>query len=230
MLAADSLTFSYNRRPLLDRITFTVAPGECLVTAGPNGSGKSTLIALLAGILKPQSGSVRTDGRIGYIPQGTALFEDMTVRDNLRFFAGLAKTDVPEELPFGIGAFAGKKVSALSGGMAKRVSIACALLGDPETVLFDEPCSGLDLTVRDEMAALILRLKQEGKTIVYVGHEPSEYSLFYDRLLFLGGRVPMIYTREQLSGTSGIADTEHHKLSSAYRALCRQAEKREEAL
>ena len=228
MLAADSLTFSYNRRPLLDRITFTVDPGECLVLAGPNGSGKSTLLSLLAGVLKPQAGSVRADGRIGYVPQGTALFEDVTVRDNLRFFAGLAKTSVPEALPFGIGEFAGKKVSALSGGMAKRVSIACALLGDPEILLFDEPSAGLDLTVRDEMAALIAQLKAAGKTVVYVGHEPSEYASFYDRLLFLGGDVPMIYTRGQLSGSSGDADTEVIQLTSVYRMLCGKRERERE--
>ena len=77
------------------------------------------------------------------------------------------------------------------------------------------------------MAALILRLKEEGRAILYVGHEPSEYVSFYDRLLFLGGTVPMLYTREQLSGTTGHTDTELINLTSAYRILCsRQKEER----
>ncbi len=228
MLTAQGLTFSYNRKPLLRGLSFTVRPGECVVLAGPNGSGKSTALSLIAGVLKPSSGSASADGSIGYVPQGTALFEDMSVADNLRFFAGLAGASVPKELPLGVGRYLKKKVSSLSGGTKKRVSIACALLGDPDNLLFDEPCSGLDLTYRDELTELILDLKKRGRSILYVGHETSEFAAFYDRLIFLGGAVPQQFESADLSGPSGDLIQKSIKLNSAYRALCKAVRSDEE--
>ena len=220
MLTVSGLTFSYNRKPLLEALSFQAAPGECVVLAGPNGSGKSTALSLLAGVLKPDAGSIRTEGRIGYVPQGTALFEDMTVADNLAFFADLAGAKLPKEFAFGVGRFLKKKVASLSGGTKKRVSIVCALLGDPVNLLFDEPCAGLDVQYRDELAELILRLKQEGRSVCYVGHETSEFASFYDRLVFLGNGKPQVFEKADLSGTSGNIIEENTKLDRAYRALC----------
>jgi len=191
--------FSYGKRTILKNLSFTVAPGECVVLAGPNGSGKSTAISILAGILRPDAGQVHVDGRVGFVPQGVALFEDMRVEDNLRFFAGLLGCGVQEGLPFGVDQIRKKKVSKLSGGMKKRVSIAGALLGDPQLLLFDEPCASLDVEYRGELTALVHRLKEQGRAIVYVSHDPTEVASFYDKLVFLGSE-PAVYTREQLSG------------------------------
>lgn len=220
MLTADGLTFSYNRKPLLEGLSFHAAPGECVVLAGPNGSGKSTALSLLAGVLKPDAGRVSAEGCIGYVPQGTALFEDMTVADNLAFFADLAGTKVPKELSFGVGRFLKKKVASLSGGTKKRVSIVCALLGDPANLLFDEPCAGLDVQYRDELTALILHLKEEGRSVCYVGHETSEFAAFYDRMVFLGNGKPQVFEKADLSGTSGDIIEQNMKLDGAYRSLC----------
>ena len=220
MLTAKGLTFSYNRKPLLEGLSFSAASGECAVLAGPNGSGKSTALSLVAGVLKPDAGSANVTGRIGYVPQGIALFEDMSAADNLAFFADLAGVPVPKELPFGIGRYLKKKVSSLSGGTKKRVSIACALLGDPDNLLFDEPCAGLDVQYRDELIALILGLKKQGRSILYVGHEASEFSPFYDRMVFLGGAAPQVFEKAELSGSSGDLIQETIHLDSAYRALC----------
>ena len=220
MLTAKGLTFSYNRKPLLEGLSFSAAPGECVVLAGPNGSGKSTALSLIAGVLKPEAGSVEVTGRIGYVPQGIALFEDMSAADNLAFFADLAGVTVPKELPFGISRYLKKKVSALSGGTKKRVSIACVLLGDPENLLFDEPCAGLDVQYRDELQDLILELKKQGRCILYVGHEVSEFAAFYDRMVFLGGEAPQVFEKAELSGSSGDLIKETIQLDQAYRALC----------
>jgi len=220
MLSVSSLTFSYNRGPLIEGLSFAAAPGECVVLAGPNGSGKSTALSLIAGVLKPDSGSISAEGRIGYVPQGIALFEDMSVADNLAFFADLAGVKPPKDLAFGVGRFLKKKVAALSGGTKKRVSIVCALLGDPENLLFDEPCTGLDVQYRDELAELILRLKAEGRCILYVGHETSEFAAFYDRMVFLGNGTPKVFEKADLSGISGNIIEETTRLDSAYRALC----------
>ncbi len=221
MIIAEHVDFSYDRKPLIHDLCFSAGPGECLVLAGPNGSGKSTALALIAGILKPDAGTVTKDAAVGYVPQGTALFEDMTVEDNLSFFASLAGTRIPDRLPFDILRYRKKKVAALSGGIKKRVSIACALLGDPRILLFDEPCAGLDILYRDELTALISARKKEGCLILYVGHEPSEFAAFYDRLILMGGETPVIYSREQLSGASGTAQEEAIHLEEAFRRLCK---------
>ena len=199
MTELRNIHFSYGKRKILDNLSFSVKPGECIVLAGPNGSGKSTALAILAGVFRPDSGEVHTEGTIGYVPQGTALFEDMTVGDNIRFFAGTDQTASEKPLPFNIGQMWKKKVSRLSGGMKKRVSIACALLRSPRLLLLDEPCASLDVEYKAELTALVQDLKKRGCAIVYVSHDPLEVASLYDRLIYFGDAT-VTYTREQLSG------------------------------
>lgn len=198
MTEINKLCFSYGKRKILNGLSFTAECGECVIFAGANGSGKSTALSLIAGVLRPDSGTVYTDGTIGYAPQGTALFEDMTARDNLRFFAGLAHCKLPDELPFGVQDYLDMRVSKMSGGMKRQLSIACALLGEPQLILLDEPCSGLDIEYRDELSDLICKLKSQGKTVIYAGHEPMDFFSFCDKLIFFGDMCQ--YTRAELSG------------------------------
>lgn len=191
------VSFSYGSRKILERLSFRVASSECVVLAGANGRGKSTVLSLIAGILRPSSGRIQTGGKVAYIPQGSALFEDMTVAENLRFFADLVKTAVTDELPFNLHDYMNVKAGKLSGGMKKQLSIACALLGEPRVILFDEPCAGLDIVYRRELIALIHSLKAKGCEIVYVGHDPMEFVSFCDRVLFLGQNLQS-YSREEL--------------------------------
>ena len=193
-LSFDGVSFTYGRgrarSAILCGVGFSVRAGECAVIAGTNGSGKTTLLSLAAGIRKPSSGMVRTAGRVGYVPQGSALLEDATVRDNLRFFADLAGADVPDPLPFAVGGWLDRRVSRLSGGMKKQVSIACAMAGDPDVMLLDEPCGALDIRFRESLCSLILDWKAAGKAVLYVGHDPAEFFPFCDRLFFLSpGRL-----------------------------------------
>lgn len=199
MIGLLDVSFSYGRQTILENLSLSVDPGECVVLAGPNGSGKSTALSILAGIFRPDSGQVFTEGLIGYVPQGTALFEDMTVGDNLRFFAGMAGTAIQSPLPFHVEQMWKKKVSRLSGGMKKRVSIASALLGSPRLVLLDEPCASLDVEYKDELISLVHDLKNQGCAIIYVSHDPMEVASFYDKLVFFGDTI-VTYTRDQLSG------------------------------
>jgi len=199
MTELRNVCFSYGKHKIIDSLSFTVQPGECVVLAGPNGSGKSTVLSLLAGVFRPGSGEVHTEGPVGFIPQGTALFEDMSVGDNLRFFGKFSgKSDAP--LPFGVEQMWKTRVSRLSGGMKKRVSIAAALQGNPSLLLFDEPCAALDVEYREELISLIHTLKKQGRRIVYVSHDPLEIASFYDKLIFFGD-TPVTYTRDQLSGS-----------------------------
>lgn len=219
MIELNNISFSYGKRSILKNLSFSAGAGECVVLAGPNGSGKSTALSVAAGVLRPVSGTVSVRGTVGFAPQGTALFEDMTVKDNLCFFAGLRKCGVPETLPFGVERYLNTRVSRLSGGMKKQVSITCALLGDPEVLLLDEPCESLDVEFREELARIIAGAKARGGTVVYVGHEPLEFAGFYDRLVFFGGERRE-YTRAQLSGDPA----EDLRLCEAFATLFREKE------
>lgn len=199
MIQVQNVCFVYGKRRILDNLSFDASPGECVVFAGSNGAGKSTALSLIAQVLRPTGGTVTVQGRVGLVPQGTALFEDMSVQDNLSFFARLAGVPVPAALPFGVERYGKTRVSKLSGGMKKQVDIACALLGKPEVVLLDEPCAGLDVVYREELLALIRDLKSEGRTVVYVSHDPAEFAPIYDKLIFFG-KEPVCQTKAQLSG------------------------------
>ena len=183
MLTAENLCFSYKKNKVLDGLCFSVNAGECLVLTGPNGCGKSTALAIAAGVLKADSGHVKRDGTIGYLPQAEALFYDMTVLANLRFFAKLAGEKLGETLPLGLSELKNTKVSKLSGGQRKRLSIACAFLGKPDILLLDEPCSGLDKEWQEVFLTMVKYKKEHGCCIVYVGHNPEEYAGLADKIL-----------------------------------------------
>lgn len=186
MIEAKNISFGYRRKSVLRDVSFQIRTGECLVLAGANGAGKSTLLTILAGLRKAKTGEIVCRGKIGYLPQGISLFDDMTVEDNLQFFAGLAKCKVPETLPFSLDKRRKERVGKLSMGQKKQVSIACTLLGDPEILMFDEPAASLDVVYRDELIQWLIQLKKEGRTIIYVGHDPIEFAELYDKLLVLG--------------------------------------------
>lgn len=179
MIELSHLTFSYGKsKPnILTNVSLIAEDGKCTVLCGENGAGKSTLVGLLAGILQPSGGTVRHTGRLGYLPQESALFDDMSARDNLKFFAKLYGVTLPKdsELPFGVSNFLGKKAGELSGGMKKRLSLACMLIGKPDTLLLDEPSAALDSEHRKELMQLLWSLRRDGKCILYIGHDVKEY-------------------------------------------------------
>lgn len=217
MIQVQNVSFAYGKRRILDNLSFDASAGECVVFAGSNGAGKSTALSLIAQVLRPTGGTVTVNGRVGLVPQGTALFEDMSVQDNLSFFARLAGVPVPAVLPFGVERYGKTRVSKLSGGMKKQVDIVCALLGEPEVVLFDEPCAGLDVVYREELLTLIRDLKNDGRAVIYVSHDPAEFAPIYDKLIFFG-KEPVCYTRAQLSGDVSDDRMLYQRFSQLFRA------------
>lgn len=184
MLELSHVSFSYgkNKPNILTDISLTAEDGACTVLVGENGAGKSTLVGLLAGTLKADRGRVTHTGRLGYLPQESALLDDMTARENLLFFAKLYGVAQPKdaELPFGVAEFLDKRAGELSGGMKKRLSLACTLLGKPDTLLLDEPCASLDASNQKILADMLIELRQSGKCILYIGHNEEEYRSFCD--------------------------------------------------
>ena len=184
-ICAEGLSFAYGKTPVLSHVSFSLHSGEVLAVRGGNGAGKSTLLGLLSRRLRPLDGKLETVGTVSELPQTVALFEDLRAGDNLRFFAGLAGKSVPEALPLGVEALWKTRVSKLSEGSKKRVSIVCSLLNRPDIWLLDEPMAGLDRDYQQELTALILEEKARGTAIVYVGHDPAEYAGFADSVLAL---------------------------------------------
>ncbi len=197
MLTFDRVSFSYGKKQVIDNLSFSVAPGECVVLWGGNGVGKSTVLALGAGVLSTGSGSITRGGKVGYVPQGSALPEDMTVSECLRFFARLNRCEIPRTLPFSLETMGKKRIAALSGGMKKQVSIAVSLLGDPSVLLLDEPSAALDLGFRDEMIRGVMAWKAAGKAVLYVSHDPGEFHGFFDTLVILG-KTPSVLSRDAI--------------------------------
>lgn len=207
----SELTKVINEKILVDRITFHVEEGEVFGLLGGNGSGKTTTFNMLSGLLEPSSGNIVILGKnikeikkggkpeIGMIPQQDSIYETLTVKENLEFcgeqlkIPGKEKKERMHELLEQVKL--GNKVDALaaslSGGMKKRLNIACSLIHDPKVIFFDEPTVGLDPVVRKEIWALVKGLNSKGKTVIITSHYMDEIEELCDRvgIMFQGRMV-----------------------------------------
>ena len=187
MILAKNIKKKFSKN-ILNDITFLANNGEIVGVAGENGSGKSTLLSILAGIMLPDVGDIDINGKIGYVPQDTSLFENLSVRDNLQFWASAynAPLTTGEQLPHKLlnRIDQNLKVKHLSGGMKKRVSIALACLNDPDWLIMDEPTSALDIGFKGMLFQMIEDIRQNGKGVVFTTHQPDEL-LWCDRIYIL---------------------------------------------
>jgi heme exporter protein A len=185
------LARSFGSRKAVAGVTFSLAPGDCLAVFGPNGAGKTTLLRLLAGLLKPSSGSARIAGiplpggplarsRVGLISHHTMLYEALTARENVSFAARLYGVRDPRTLVddslrrMSMLERADAPVRLLSRGMQQRVSIARAMVHSPRVVLADEPYSGLDDSGARSLTTLLRELRSSGTAIIIVTHNLAE--------------------------------------------------------
>src|SRR5919109_454384 len=173
-MVADSIVKRYGEREALRSVSFEVAAGERVGVIGPNGAGKTTLLQILAGALKPTSGTVTHDGPIGWVPQHPALYSKLSVAENLRLFARLERVpDVERTVSrmleqTALGDRADDEVGRLSGGNRQRVNIAIGLLAEPEVLLLDEPSASLDPRQRERLWVFLSEL---GTTVVFSTHD-----------------------------------------------------------
>jgi ABC-2 type transport system ATP-binding protein len=178
---------TFGRLRALDGISLRIRRGEVYGLLGPNGSGKTTLIRAMVGLIRPDSGTVTVLGHpmpelgvlshIGYMTQAAALYPDLTVEENVRFFAAIYGTEdgVDEALRFVDLSDRGKSVVAtLSGGMRTRASMACAIVHQPELLLLDEPTVGVDPQLRVQLWDRFQKMAANGTTIVVSSHVMDE--------------------------------------------------------
>ena len=206
----------------LDNISVAVAAGRVTGLLGPSGSGKSTLLRALVGVQRVESGRVTVFGewagspslraRIGYLTQAPSVYADLSVRENLRYFgrivgvSGERVDDVIETVA--LGGFAGRVVARLSGGQRARVSLATALLNDPELLVLDEPTVGLDPVLRRDLWDTFHALAARGRTLLVSSHVMDEADRCHDLLLLREGRLLARGTPQELRARTATPDLE----------------------
>lgn len=172
---ARDLRRAFGGVPAVDGLSLSVAEGELYGLVGPDGAGKTTTVRMLAGLLKPDAGAVDLDREaLGYMPQQYSLYGDLTVRENLVFFGrlfGLPKAEREARMARLLGItrlarFDDRRADALSGGMYKKLALACALLHQPRTLLLDEPSNGVDPVSRRELWDLLYEFVGDGMSVL----------------------------------------------------------------
>lgn len=200
-IKTKNLTRLFDDFVAVDKLNLSINSGEIFGLLGPNAAGKSTTIRLLAGILRPNSGDASILGlnlftqtelikqRIGYVAQQFSLYPDLTVFENITFYAGLYGVDNSNRLQelldlYDLSQFKNKSAGLLSGGYKRRLAIACATAHDPELIFLDEPTAGIDPVTRKELWDLFYSLATSGKTLFVTTHYMEEAERC-NRLAFL---------------------------------------------
>ena len=183
-IEVNHVSKSYGKVKALDDVSFTVSKGEVFGLIGPDGAGKTSMYRILCTLLKPGHGTATVDGfdtvrqmkdirrRVGYMPGKFSLYQDLTVQENLEFFATLFETTVKQgyetikAIYSQIERFKDRKAGALSGGMKQKLALCCALVHQPSVLFLDEPTTGVDPVSRKEFWEMLGGLKQQGITIM----------------------------------------------------------------
>ena len=205
MIEARSLTKRYGAKLAVDDLTFSVRPGIVTGFLGPNGAGKSTTMRMMVGLDRPTSGSVRVNGRaphahaaplheVGALLEARAVHPGRSARNHLRALAltsGIGRSRVDQVLQLvGLADVADKRVGSFSLGMGQRLGVAAALLGDPATLILDEPINGLDLDGIRWIRSLLKGLAAEGRTVFLSSHLMAEMAVTADHVIVVGrGRL-----------------------------------------
>jgi lipooligosaccharide transport system ATP-binding protein len=211
VLKVEGLVKTFGAQRAVDGVSFSVAPGQCFGLLGPNGAGKSTTLKLVLGLMEPDAGRIELLGlpvptkarearaRVGVVPQNDPLDPDFTVAENLlvfgRYFGqpdAVTRARIDPLLDFAqLAPKRDARIQALSGGMKRRLTIARALINDPQVIFLDEPTTGLDPQARHLIWERLRRLLADGKTIVLTTHFMDEAERLCDRLAIVDAGRPI---------------------------------------
>jgi ABC-2 type transport system ATP-binding protein len=243
-VAADNVSFVYGKLNVLDGLSLKVPKGISFGLLGPNGAGKTTLIRLLVGLLRPKSGSIRILGEIpsrktahlvGYMPQLYSLYTELSVSQNVSFFARICglndkaqRVKRVEEVVRLVGMWSRRNdaIVKLSGGMKQRVSLACAIVHNPPLLFLDEPTVGLDPELRVTFWEYFSTLTKQGVTLIISSHTMDDAN-HCDQLAFMrDGRVIARGSPNDLRQATGRPEA---TLEDAFLYFVRTGEKRNDA-
>ena len=222
-IAVENLCKRFGEVVAVDGVGFEVGRGEMFGLLGPNGAGKTTTIGILCGLVKPDSGTVRLDGKtdptqpdvrasLGVVPQSLALYDELTAQGNLEFFGrinGLAGRRLRDRVAAcldlaGLTQRRKDRVATFSGGMKRRLNLVCSLLHEPAILLLDEPTVGVDPQSRHLIFETIEKLRSDGRTILYTTHYMEEAQRLCERVAILDhGRMLVMDTVANLIAQHG---------------------------
>lgn len=217
VIEVKNITKEYGNHVAVDGINLEIQTGEIYGILGPNGAGKSTLIGMICGLIKKNSGEViyekgaanirKWKENIGIVPQDFALYWDLTVEENISFFCSLygykgseLKSRTKKTLDFvELTEVKDKRASELSGGMKRRLNIGCAISHSPKLIIMDEPTVGIDPQSRNHILRSILKLREEGATVIYTSHYMQEVDDICDRIAIIdNGKIIAKGTSDEL--------------------------------
>ena len=234
MIKVQDLVKKYGATVAVDRLSFSVERGELFGLLGPNGAGKTTTISVLSTLLPATAGSASVAGfdvgndpdqvrrRIGVVPQELAVYEDLSATENLRFWGklyGLDRTQLNSRVEemleaVDLAGHARQRVSSFSGGMKRRLNLACGLMHRPEVLFLDEPTVGIDAQARNNILSLIRRLNEGGLTILYTTHYLEEAEQLCHRIGVIDhGELASLGNKEDLIRQIGDEDSVRFELS-----------------
>ena len=210
MIEVKHISKHYGKKQILNDISFFVEKGERVVIVGKNGSGKTTLLRIMSGLTKPDKGEIIYCGKTmkgagklfrkycGYVPQENPLMEELSVKDNLRLWSKDKETLSEIIERFQLKDILKMQVLKLSGGMKRRLSIACALLNKPEILILDEPTTALDLYYKEDILMWLKTYQKEGGVVLMTSHDEKEI-LNADRCFVLSAGQLLEFKKDEIS-------------------------------
>ena len=180
IVTVEKVSLKYKKNVLTD-VTITAQKGEVVGLLGLNGSGKSTLLSAIAGLRKTHSGTIRVEGKAGFVTQENALIDELSAMDNLKMWTPLSKAEIMKALTetelsiLKVNDFIDLKVKRMSGGMKKRLAIASVLLSKPDILLLDEPLAALDIPAKNDIIKFIDSFRAKGGTVFIASHSEEMF-------------------------------------------------------
>jgi sodium transport system ATP-binding protein len=235
MIKVDGIHKSFGDVHAVRGVSFTAPDGKITGLLGPNGAGKSTTLRVLYTVLKPDEGTARIDGadvvtdslearkKIGALPHGAGLYPHLTARENIAYYAnlcGLDKSEIGDRVSgiiqlLEIDEFADRRTKGFSQGQRTKVSLARALVHDPQNVLLDEPTNGLDVMATRSLRRLILKLKESGRCVLFSSHVMQEVAALCDDICIIAnGQVAIDGSIDSIRERTGQDDLEEAFVSA----------------
>lgn len=229
MIRVDGIHKSFGKIRAVRGVSFDAPDGKITGLLGPNGAGKSTTLRILYTVLKPDQGSALIDGvdvvsdslgarhRIGALPHGSGLYPHLTARENVAYFArlcGVDKAEIDDRVNEIVGLleiedFADRRTKGFSQGQRTKVSLARALVHDPQNILLDEPSNGLDVMATRSLRRLILKLKDTGRCVLFSSHVMQEVAALCDDICIIAnGQVAIDDSIDGIRRRTGCEDLE----------------------